>query len=206
MWSNVVGAGADFCALAGTAIRMGAELVPWTLRPDSGLRGKGAVCSCWRHLGGNGEKHSEPGSQHLFVSPLQCCAQILCGQGDSGSGLEASPMPGLAHVLQERMLTPCALLPGWKPAQWGVHGAAVPSGPAVLPAAVWPDLLRGTCSFAACFPCTRSTSTPCCPSRFLFDLPSRCNFQVPHIGLIFTTKTVISEYPVTHIFCQLAQD
>lgn len=64
MWSDVVGAEADLCALAGAAVRVGAELVPWALQADSGLCGEGAVCSCWRHLGGNGEKHGEPGSPH----------------------------------------------------------------------------------------------------------------------------------------------
>lgn len=87
VWSNVVGAGADFCALTGTAIRMGAELVPWTLCPDSGLRGKGAVHPCWRHLGGNGEKHGEPGSQHLFVSPLQCRAVFRSSVGRVAVGV-----------------------------------------------------------------------------------------------------------------------
>lgn len=60
--SDMVGAEADLCALAGTAVRVGEELVPWALRTDPGLRGKGAVHSCRRHLGGNGEKRGEPGS------------------------------------------------------------------------------------------------------------------------------------------------
>lgn len=59
---GVVGAKTVLCALAGAAVRVGAQLVPGALRPDSGLRGEGAVRSCRRHLGGNGEKRGEPGS------------------------------------------------------------------------------------------------------------------------------------------------
>lgn len=52
---GVRGAGADPCALAGSAVRVGEELLPWALCTNSGLRGQGTVHSCWRHLGGNGE-------------------------------------------------------------------------------------------------------------------------------------------------------
>lgn len=58
----MVGAGADLCAPAGAAVRVGAELVPRALRADSGLCVEGAVRSCWRHLGGNGEERGEPGA------------------------------------------------------------------------------------------------------------------------------------------------
>lgn len=54
-----MGAETVLCALAGAAVRVGAELVPGALRPDSGLCGKGTVHSCRRHLGGNGEKCGE---------------------------------------------------------------------------------------------------------------------------------------------------
>lgn len=218
---GVGGAGADPCAPAGPAVRVGQELLPWALCTHPGLCGQGTVHSCWRHLGGNGEWHGEPGLPHSLCHPLGP-GLVLQGRAEpllSLSGWQWSP--GLGHCLycaaQQKYNPPksfsekgaldslvcsclfplwspaevlpticqvrwvgmgalqdlsfpgawlsswpaCAFPPGWEPAQWGVHGEAVPPGTEVLPGAVWPDVLRGTCSFPSYPPCPPSPSTPC---------------------------------------------
>lgn len=71
------------------------------------------------------------------------CQALLCpGRATVGAVVQGARAEGTLtlHSVHQACGSPT---PGWEPAQWGVDGAPVPAGPAVLPGAVWEALHGG---------------------------------------------------------------
>lgn len=135
----------------GTTARVGKEPIPWSVCPAPGVCLPRTVCACGGHLGRNGK------CPFLVLSP----SSWSVGPEMSQMGSSWGHNPVLEHqlhlhnrvkwprvlTLSGLLLTPAVLLSclptltGWEPSQWRGHGEAVPTGPELLSARVWKDVL-----------------------------------------------------------------